>query len=102
MLFRSVSQSRYLGHTFSRSYGIGVAQLAGVPQEVIKDARKHLQRLEEEKGDGQQADLLSMAQPSEELTPPYQELLNALGSIDPDQLSPREALDLLYQLKKLM
>ena len=89
------------GHA-SQSYGIGVAQLAGVPQEVIKDARKHLQRLEEEKGDGQQADLLSMAQPSEELTPPYQELLNALGSIDPDQLSPREALDLLYQLKKLM
>jgi len=89
------------GHA-SQSYGIGVAQLAGVPQEVIKDARKHLQRLEEQKGDQQQADLLSMAQDAEVVTPPYQELLSTLGQIDPDQLSPREALDLLYQLKKLM
>jgi DNA mismatch repair protein MutS len=106
----------------SQSYGLQVAQLAGVPQTVIKAARKHLARLEAHAHDGSgQRDLFSIASSernmqeqeqeeeadaeedakAEARQQAWQELSLALGDIDPDALSPREALEQLYQLKRL-
>ncbi len=88
----------------SKSYGLAVAGLAGVPKPVIKNARAKLQQLE----------LLS-SQPAETRKPSRVDIANqlslipepsaveqALAGIDPDQLTPRQALDMLYQLKKLL
>ena len=98
----------------SQSYGLQVAQLAGVPQNVIKAARKHLARLEAQALDAQpQLDLFAApvadanddeapsaaAAPADD--PALRELLSALDQLDPDALTPREALERLYQLKKL-
>ncbi|NHZ36020.1 DNA mismatch repair protein MutS [Massilia rubra] len=98
----------------SQSYGLQVAQLAGVPQAVIKAARKHLARLESQALDTTpQLDLFALpcVEPDEPAQAPHahdaaQEdmhdaLLDALAAIDPDALTPREALEQLYQLKRL-
>ncbi|NML62395.1 DNA mismatch repair protein MutS [Massilia sp. RP-1-19] len=91
----------------SQSYGLQVAQLAGVPQPVIKAARKHLARLESQALDRTtQLDLFALpcVEPEdapEQPAPASSELLAALGGIDPDALTPREALEQLYLLKRL-
>ncbi len=100
----------------SQSYGLQVAQLAGVPPGVIRAARKHLARLEAQALDATpQLDLFAPA-PSEEpdagtgseavpvpAPAPAAEspALALLDAIDPDALSPREALERLYELKRL-
>ncbi|WGE65052.1 DNA mismatch repair protein MutS [Actinobacillus equuli subsp. equuli] len=97
----------------SKSYGLAVAALAGVPKQVIQLAKQRLAHLEEislqtkEAHDNPQGDLLFGADLQE--TPQIQPLAvqqsdveKALMSIDPDELSPRQALDELYRLKKLM
>ncbi|MBU3600706.1 DNA mismatch repair protein MutS [Polynucleobacter sp. 30F-ANTBAC] len=94
------------GHA-NQSYGLQVAQLAGVPQEVIKEARKHLVRLEEtanqESRATQQSDLFTQTTPVEIEMDPLTEKALALHkeieAIQLDSLSPKDALDLLYQLK---
>jgi len=92
------------GHA-NQSYGLQVAQLAGVPQEVIKEAKKHLYRLEEAANqDSKQVDLFSHVDEPEVISShPDQEkalaLLKEFDQINPDNLSPKEALDMLYQLK---
>ena len=84
----------------SQSYGIQVAQLAGVPAPVIRAAKKHLAKLEEEAvGRDPQGDLFSAAPKKEEDS--EHPVLAALRQADPDALSPKEALELLYRLKKL-
>ena len=89
----------------SQSYGLQVAQLAGVPQPVIKAARKHLARLEAQALDTTpQRDLFALpcVEPDEvEVPAAADELRDALAGIDPDALTPREALEQLYQLKRL-
>ncbi|MQA41589.1 DNA mismatch repair protein MutS [Rugamonas aquatica] len=100
----------------SQSYGLQVAQLAGVPQPVIKAARKHLARLEAQALDATpQLDLFAAPTTDaddEELeapahsapaaaSPAMRELFDALDDLDPDALTPREALERLYQLKRL-
>ncbi|WGE71674.1 DNA mismatch repair protein MutS [Actinobacillus equuli subsp. haemolyticus] len=97
----------------SKSYGLAVAALAGVPKQVIQLAKQRLAHLEEislqtkEAHDNPQGDLLFGADLQE--TPQIQPLVvqqsdveKALMSIDPDELTPRQALDELYRLKKLM
>ncbi|WP_439536752.1 DNA mismatch repair protein MutS [Methyloversatilis sp.] len=85
----------------SQSYGIEVAALAGVPGTVIRDARRALQQLEASRiSAGPQADLFAPAAPPPE--PPVHAAVDALAALDPDSLSPREALDALYALKKLV
>ena len=78
-----------------------MAQLAGVPKAVIQRARRILQQLEEaSRAGGAQADLF--ARPAaEEPEPQADALRDALSQVDPDALSPREALELLYRLKRL-
>ncbi|WP_105744312.1 DNA mismatch repair protein MutS [Cronobacter dublinensis] len=86
----------------SKSYGLAVAALAGVPKEVIKRARQKLRELESLSGnaaatqvDGTQMSLLSAA---EETSP----AVEALENLDPDSLSPRQALEWIYRLKSLV
>ncbi|HMN93308.1 MAG TPA: DNA mismatch repair protein MutS [Hydrogenophaga sp.] len=84
----------------SRSYGIQVARLAGVPSAVVQHAKHALAALEAHSENSRvQVDLFAPppAAPEPE-TPP---VLVALATIDPDTLSPREALEQLYSLKKL-
>jgi DNA mismatch repair protein MutS len=85
----------------SQSYGLQVAQLAGVPKAVIQRARRILQQLEDaSRAGGAQADLFARAAPAE-AEPAADALRDALAQVNPDELSPREALELLYRLKKL-
>ncbi len=86
----------------NQSYGLQVAQLAGVPQRVISQARQYLRQLEE-----QSAKIRAQATPQQELDlaatpekamPAHTELL---ASLDLDSLSPREALDKLYEWQSL-
>jgi len=87
----------------NQSYGLEVAQLAGVPRTVIKRARTHLRRLEEQSaGDmSPQLGLFASEVASEpELAEPSASD-KKLAQINPDELTPRQALDLLYELKNL-
>ncbi len=87
----------------SKSYGIAVAKLAGVPAAVVSHARHALAALEAQQVDARaQVDLFAIppAAPAAAATE-SSAVEKALLGIDPDTLSPREALDALYQLKKL-
>ena len=82
----------------SRSYGIQVAKLAGMPSPVLHHARHALVALEERAGEGEtQVDLFATPEAPESAGASPVEA--ALAGINPDALSPREALDALYQLK---
>ena len=84
----------------SRSYGIQVARLAGVPPSVVQHARHALAALESQSANSRdQVDLFAPPPPTEQ--PETHPLQTALSAIDPDALSPREALEQLYTLKKL-
>ena len=85
----------------SQSYGLAVAGLAGVPKKVIQQAKQKLKQLESQGHDTMTAE---KKQPALDQLPLFSqsEVELALEQIDPDQLTPRQALDLLYQLKTLM
>ncbi|WP_207001056.1 DNA mismatch repair protein MutS [Trinickia mobilis] len=96
----------------SQSYGLQVAQLAGVPSPVIRAARKHLAYLEQQSVGHATPQLDLFADPvyledapdDTEDGPPAAHLhpaLEKLRSIDPNDLKPRDALDLLYELHDL-
>ena len=87
----------------NQSYGIQVAALAGIPNAVVRAAKKELRQLEARAAvDPLQPDLFAVgAAAAEAPEPPPHPALERLGDIDPDSLSPREALDLLYELKTL-
>lgn len=85
----------------NQSYGLAVAQLAGVPNAVIARARKHLKQLED-------SSLMQAKQSNSNTQRPIQNdlfatqphhLLLELQDINPDELSPKQALDLLYAWK---
>ena len=83
----------------SQSYGLQVAALAGVPTPVIQAAKRHLLQLEQQGiSNGIQGDLFvetpQAAAPSA--------LEEALREVEPDELSPRAALELVYKLRKLL
>jgi DNA mismatch repair protein MutS len=104
----------------NQSYGLQVAQLAGIPSSVITQARRYLTELERERDalrahSSPQAELPLFSPPaivhvaardpagaqSGFSTPRNAAALEALRATDPNLLSPREALDLLYRLKDL-
>jgi len=91
-----------------RSYGLQVAQLAGVPREVIKQARTYLAALEAQRDahrqSARQAELpLFAAEPASALPESRNDALRAaLLALDPDTLAPRDALDALYRLRALL
>jgi DNA mismatch repair protein MutS len=90
----------------SQSYGLQVAQLAGVPPAVIRAARKHLTGLEENAArvTRPQFDLFAANQPMlsapEAPQPAQHPVLERLRAVKPDELTPRAALDLLYELRQ--
>jgi DNA mismatch repair protein MutS len=82
-------------------YGLQVAALAGVPKPVIRQANKYLQLLEDSSlARGNQEDLFSKRN-EREAEPPTDPLREEMLKVNPDELTPREALELLYRLKKL-
>ncbi len=102
----------------NQSYGLQVAQLAGVPKEVIAQARKKLVSLEKQ---GQQAPRpgqtlsLALEMPTVPEAPPVvvnevktvkdevaEKIKAALQAVEPDELTPRQALDELYRLHNLL
>jgi len=105
----------------SQSYGLQVAQLAGVPQPVIRAARKHLAWLEQQSAEATPTPQLDLFAPpptpdlddeddyaeaasavrAGTLAPEHAAVLDALADLDPDSLTPRAALDALYRLKLL-
>ena len=112
----------------SRSYGVQVARLAGMPPSLIRHARAALDTLETQQKQGDdQIDLFAdmgastsqgaglpdvdvlleqvSSTPADNLhttSPAESATLSLLASIDPDQLTPREALDALYKLKSVI
>ena len=85
----------------SRSYGVQVARLAGMPAAVLNHARHALQALESGAQDARaQVDLFAPPPEAEATGPTAVEA--ALAQINPDALSPREALDALYSLQRLL
>ncbi|MFI4885903.1 MAG: DNA mismatch repair protein MutS [Steroidobacterales bacterium] len=97
----------------SRSYGLQVAQLAGVPRDVIGQARRYLEALESQRdrpdaagGDGRRATQAQKELPlfpspaaPEALPHPVRE---ALGALAPDDMTPKAALEAIYRLKRLL
>ena len=79
----------------SRSYGIQVARLAGVPATVIAKARARLDELEAAAINASQEDLF-VQKPTDEDDDPIRKRLE---EVDPESLTPRQALDLLFELK---
>ncbi len=89
-----------------RSWGVHVARLAGVPAPVVKRAGQLLQALEDRAGrliDAASLPLFAASLATEpQATPVADALTVALEALEPDQMSPREALDALYRLRKLL
>jgi DNA mismatch repair protein MutS len=81
----------------SRSYGLQVAALAGIPSKVLQNAKKTLAVLES----GKATELAPQQMSLFEAMPEETALEKELGQINPDELTPRQALDLLYKLKQL-
>ncbi len=84
----------------SQSYGLQVAALAGIPRPVIAAARDRLRHLE--------AQAVPAAQPPDDpqiplfTDTPHQALADAIAALDPDAMTPRQALEALYGLKRLL
>ena len=96
-----------------RSYGLQVAQLAGVPVSVIGEARRYLEALESQR-DRERASANGRGGPAAQTELPWftaaadarsvadDEIRTALAGLDPDQLSPKAALEVLYRLRRLL
>ena len=87
----------------NQSYGLQVASLAGVPKTVIQRARKVLRALEAQQATGHDTPQgqLALDVPEDDTPPRASAALDALDALVPDSMSPREALDALYELKTL-
>ena len=91
-----------------KSYGIAVAKLAGLPAPALKAAQKHLEQLEAQAAAHRpQMDMFNLPEdaapehsPAEPAPPAAHPLLQELAALHPDELTPRQALELLYQLQK--
>jgi DNA mismatch repair protein MutS len=95
-------------HWARRNYGLQVAQLAGVPLEVIAAAHDYLAAHERQRdavrpGGGPQYELpLNSAKHSAANAPQPDVVRAALEAIDPDEMSPKEPLEALYRLGRLL
>ena len=84
----------------NQSYGLQVAQLAGIPRVVIERARERLHSLEQDSISHQRAAESEQPFQNELFTKQEHPALLKLARIDPDELTAREALELIYELKK--
>lgn len=87
-----------------KSYGLQVAQLAGVPRAIVRQARKHLEQLTQtssstdaQRGLFDEADAPTAPSPANTYA---DRLVDAIDDIRPDELTPREALEKMYSLKQ--
>ena len=83
----------------SKSFGLQVAQLAGVPKTVIQRAKQRLSELENQQS---ASNISQQTQPFEQLTlmDESHPIIDKLKGLDVNELSPKQALDLLFQLKQ--
>ena len=86
----------------NQSYGLQVARLAGIPESILIDAKQRLSNLE-------QGHLQDISKQTDQLTifsdpdrEPLKRLRQYLEGIDPESISPRDALDRLYELRRLL
>lgn len=102
----------------SKSYGLHVANLAGVPAHVVDNAKTHLQFLSSQKESANEQKQLSQGEldlftqtrvaaiaaeaEKQAQAVKWQTLQDTLASINPDDCTPRDALDKLYQIKELL
>ncbi len=96
----------------SRSYGLQVAQLAGVPRDVIGQARRYLEALESQRDrsegsgrdrqDGEKAQKELPLFAAAPLDSPPDPVREALVALDPDEMTPKAALEALYRLRRLL
>jgi DNA mismatch repair protein MutS len=82
----------------SKSYGLQVAKLAGIPREVLSAAKDKLHELEH--GAAVNVSKPAMPRQPDLFSAPLPRCIDTLKAINPDELSPKAALELLYQLKK--
>jgi DNA mismatch repair protein MutS len=87
----------------NKSYGLQVARLAGVPAEAVRQARAYLARLDQFSARHEtHGDLFAASGAPQADTPADHALRERLAALDPDTLSPREAQQALYDLKRLL
>jgi len=84
-----------------RSYGVQVAKLAGLPKRAVKRAEQVLKRLEADPGDSGSLPLFAAAVDEPEPVAETSASDELLQQIDPDTLTPKEALEMVYRLKEL-
>ena len=84
----------------NQSYGLQVAALAGIPKSVVTSARRKLTQLENQNIEaGPQSDMFAAEMPVEM---PLHPVVGELEMLDPDDLTPKQALEALYKLKSLL
>ncbi len=89
----------------NRSFGLQVAALAGLPKTVVRQARARLAELEAQNRDAPAAPLTAQALDAPQqigLFAPSSAAVEALAGLDPDELTPKQALEALYRLKSLL
>jgi DNA mismatch repair protein MutS len=88
------------------SFGLQVAALAGLPRATVAQARRRLAELEQRGSETQSAAVTPQALDAPQqfglFTAPNTAALDALAAVDPDELTPRQALEALYRLKALL
>ncbi len=82
------------------SYGIQVAQLAGIPKSVVNEAKRKLKQLENNQITQYTNQPDMFAASAEALDTPVHPVIDELEAIQPDDLTPKQALELLYKLKE--
>ena len=87
----------------SQSYGVQVAKLAGVPEGVLASARARLAQLESGHGpeNPRQGSLFAGPPPGPSGPPPPDAVRERLADVEPEELTPRKALDVLFELKEI-
>jgi DNA mismatch repair protein MutS len=89
-----------------RSFGLQVAALAGLPKATLQQARRRLAELEQRGGDTQASRMAPQALDAPQqfglFAPASSAAQEALAAIDPDELTPKQALEALYRLKSLL
>jgi DNA mismatch repair protein MutS len=85
----------------SQSYGLQVAALAGVPNRVLKSAKKHLQDLESRQPDSPQMNLFTSYVTEVNVPEEADNIRERLENTNPEELTPRQALELIFELREL-
>jgi DNA mismatch repair protein MutS len=86
----------------NQSYGLQVARIAGVPLTTVNNAKRYLRALEQHGGGTDRSPQVTLDFSAPEIEEPAEShpLLDELAALDPDSLTPREALQALYALKE--